>query len=121
MGFASMVSDSKFAVYGVNEGAAGETWTEATLTWETMPACTDAGLVDAQVRRVAEFWIPRGSSGDPLTIRSDALTRFVQDDTDGLVTFIVIRETGETDPSGLVHAFASKEHPTARPPTLRVH
>ena len=37
-----------------------------------------------------------------------------------LVTFLIVRETSETDPSGLVHAFASKEHPTARPPTLRV-
>ena len=37
-----------------------------------------------------------------------------------LVSFLIVRETGETDPSGLAHGFASKEHPTARPPTLRL-
>jgi len=53
-------------------------------------------------------------------VRGPALAEFVRADTNGLVTLMIVRETGETDPSGLVHAFASKEHPTARPPTLRV-
>jgi hypothetical protein len=43
----------------------------------------------------------------------------VRDDRDGMVTFLIVRETSETHASGLVHAFASKEHPTGRPPTLR--
>ena len=34
--------------------------------------------------------------------------------------YALVRETGETDSTGLVHDFASKEHPTARPPTLRL-
>jgi hypothetical protein len=34
--------------------------------------------------------------------------------------FVIVRVTGELAPSGLVHAFASKEHPTAHSPTLRV-
>lgn len=119
MGFTAMIPDSRFAVYGVNEGAPGETWNEESVTWETLPGCDDTGVIGGRVRKLAEFWIPRGSSGDPLTIRSEALTQFVRADTDGLVTFIVVRETGETHASGLVHAFASKEHPTGRPPTLR--
>jgi hypothetical protein len=119
MGFTAMIPDSRFAVYGLNEGAPGEKWSEETVTWETLPASDDAGLIENQVRKLAEFWIPRGSSGDPITIRSAAITRFVREDTDGLATFIIVRETGETHASGLVHAFASKEHPTGRPPTLR--
>jgi hypothetical protein len=119
MGFTAMIPDSRFAVYGVNEGAPGEKWSEETVTWETLPGCNDSGVIDGQVSKLAEFWIPRGSSGDPITVRSEALTRFVRGDTDGLATFIVVRETGETHASGLVHAFASKEHPTGRPPTLR--
>ena len=119
MGFTAMIPDSRFAVYGLNEGSPGEKWNEESVTWETLPASNDAGLIESQVRKLAEFWIPRGSSGDPITIRSEALTRFVREDTDGLATFIVVRETGETHASGLVHAFASKEHPTGRPPTLR--
>jgi hypothetical protein len=119
MGFTAMVPDSRFAVYGVIEYAGVDDWNEATVSWETLPASNDTGLVDGRVRKLAEFWIPRGSSGDPLTIRSDALAAFIREDRDGLVTFLIVRETGETHASGLVHAFASKEHPSARPPTLR--
>jgi hypothetical protein len=121
VGFSSMVPDSRFAVYGVSEDAGSTTdkWNEATLSWETMPACNDGGVIEDRVRKLAEFWLPRGSSGDPLTIRSDAFASFIREDRDGLVTFLIVRETGETHSSGLVHAFASKEHPTGRPPTLR--
>jgi hypothetical protein len=119
MGFTSMTPDARFAVYGVKDGMPGEHWNEDTMTWETLPACSDAGVIDEHVRKLAEFWIPRGSSGDPLTVRSEALTQFVREDQNGVVTFLIVRETGETHASGLVHAFASKEHPTARPPTLR--
>jgi hypothetical protein len=120
MGFTAMVPDSRFAIYGILDGSEHETWSEETLRWENLPACNDAGVLENQTRRLAEFWIPRGGSGEPLTIRGDALADFLRADRDGLVTFIIVRETGESHPSGLVHAFASKEHPTARPPTLRV-
>lgn len=120
MGFSAMVPDSRFAVYGVLEGTPGETWQESTLTWDNLPACDDAGVIDGRARRIAEFWIPRGGSGEPFTIRSDALAPFLREDRDGVVTFLIVRETGETHATGLVHAFASKEHPTGRPPTLRV-
>ncbi len=119
LGFSSMVPDSRFAVYGVTDESL-DTWSEDAAQWELAPAATDEGLRPAQTRRVGEFWIPRGGSGAPLTIRSDALAEFVRTKRNGLATFIIVRETGETDPSGLVHAFASKEHPSARPPTLRL-
>lgn len=119
LGFSALVPDSRFAVYGITDETLDE-WDEFDVRWNSSPACTDAGLVPEKTRRLAEFWIPRGGSGDALTVRGDALAEFIRQDTNGLVSFIVVRETGETDPSGLVHAFASKEHPTARPPTLRV-
>ncbi len=37
-----------------------------------------------------------------------------------MISFVIVRETGETNTSGLAHAFASREHPTGRPPTLRL-
>ncbi|MDP3073914.1 MAG: FecR domain-containing protein [Opitutaceae bacterium] len=118
-GFVTMVPDSRFALYGVSAPAA-DTWDEASLAWGNLPGCDDAGVIPGQAEKLAEFWLPRGASGDPLTVRSDALAAFVRSSRSGLATFLIVRETGETDPSGLVHAFASKEHPTARPPTLRV-
>ncbi len=118
-GFSALVPDSRFAVYGITDEALDD-WDERSMLWAAAPACSDEGVMQDRVRKLAEFWIPRGGSGSSLTVRSDAIARFVQQDTNHLVTFIIVRETGETDPSGLVHAFASKEHPTARPPTLRV-
>lgn len=118
-GFSALVPDSRFAVYGITDETL-DAWSENEARWDTSPACDDAGPIAAQTRKLAEFWIPRGGSGGPLTVRADALPEFIRGDTNGLVTFLIVRETGETDPNGLVHGFASKEHPTARPPTLRL-
>ena len=119
LGFSAMVPDSRFAIYGVTDESL-DTWSEAGLRWENTPACDDAGLNPVQVAKLAEFTLARGASGSPLTVKGEALAPFLRGDTNGLATFIIVRETGETDPSGLVHAFAAKEHPSARPPTLRV-
>jgi FecR protein len=118
-GFSALVPDSRFAVYGITDESL-DAWEENEVRWETLPGCTDAGPVTAQTKKLAEFWMPRGGAGTPLTIRSDDLAQFIRFDTNGVVSLLIIRETGETDPSGLAHAFASKEHPTARPPTLRL-
>jgi ferric-dicitrate binding protein FerR (iron transport regulator) len=118
-GFSALVPDSRFALYGITDESL-DAWSESEAQWDSAPACNDEGPIPAQTRRLAEFWIPRGGSGDLLTVRGDALAEFIRQDTNGLVSFLILRETGESDPSGLVHAFASKEHPTARPPTLRV-
>lgn len=118
-GFSALVPDSRFAVYGITDESL-DTWEEKEMRWDSTPGCTDEGVVPAHVRKLAEFWIPRGGSGDPLSVRGDSLAEFIRQDTNGLVSFLIVRETGESDPSGLVHAFASKEHPTGRPPTLRI-
>jgi ferric-dicitrate binding protein FerR (iron transport regulator) len=118
-GFSALVPDSRFAVYGLTDEAL-DAWDEKSMRWASLPGCADDGPNLNQVRKLAEFWIPRGGSGGPLTVRGDALAEFVREDTNGLVSFLLVRETGETDPNGLAHGFASKEHPTARPPTLRL-
>lgn len=120
LGFSTLVpDDSKFAVYGLlDESRDG--WDEDSIAWDNLPGATDAGLVPEQTRKLAEFWIPRGGAGGTFVIRSDEFAPFIREDTNGLVTFLIVRETSETHPSGLVHAFASKEHPTGRPPVLRI-
>lgn len=119
-GFSALVPDeSRFAVYGVTDETL-DGWDEKQMRWSSLPGCTDDGPDLNQARKLAEFWIPRGGSGGPLTIRGDELASFIRSKTDGMASFLIVRETGETDPSGLAHGFASKEHPTARPPLLRV-
>ncbi len=118
-GFSSLVPDSEFAVYGLTDETL-DTWDEKKMRWSSLPGCTDEGPNPAMTRKLAEFWIPRGGTGGPITVRSPELAAFIRTKTDGLASFLIVRETGETDPSGLAHAFASKEHPTGRPPTLRL-
>ncbi len=110
-GFASLVPDSRFAVYGLTDGALDD-WNEKEIRWKSLPGCTNEGPNPQAARKLAEFWIPRGGSGGPLTVRADALAEFIRTKTNGLVSFLIVRETGETDSSGLAHAFASKEHPS---------
>lgn len=118
-GFSTMVPDSRFAIYGLTDEAL-DAWDEKAMRWDSLPGSSDDGLDPNATRKLAEFWIPRGGAGGSIIVRGDALAEFIRQDTNGLVSFLIVRETGETDPSGLVHAFASKEHPSARPPTLRL-
>jgi len=119
LGFAALVPDSKFALYGLVDESL-DNWSEGSLLWDTAPASTDTGLMPDKVQKLAEFWIPVGRANEPLSIGSTTMAEFIRADKNGLVTFILVRETGESNPQGLVHAFASKEHPTAKPPTLRI-
>ncbi|RFC45005.1 MAG: ferric-dicitrate binding protein FerR [Verrucomicrobia bacterium] len=118
-GFSSLVPDSCFAVYGITDESL-DAWRELEMRWESTPGCNEEGPVASQTRRLGEFWIPRGGGMPSITVRGSALAEFIRADSDGLVSFLVIRETGETDPNGLAHGFASKEHPSVRPPTLRL-
>ncbi|HEY1083645.1 MAG TPA: FecR domain-containing protein [Prosthecobacter sp.] len=119
-GFSALIPDeSHFSVYGLTNEEE-DPWAEKEMHWSTMPGCNDKGPDEGRVRKLAEFWMPRGGSGGPLTVRGEALAEFIRQDTNGLVSFVIVRDTGETDPSGLAHAFAAKEHPTGRAPTLRL-
>ena len=119
LGFSALVPDSRFEVHGLSHGAA-DLWSEAELKWDDAPASTDAGLIADQAVRLGEFRIRRGHVPSNVSVSSQALEDFIRTDANRLVTLVVVRVTGENDKQGLVHAFASKEHPTAQPPTLHL-
>ena len=118
-GFSALVPDSRFAVYALLDESLDQ-WHEEGTLWATTPGCSDSGPSPSQTRRVAEFWIPRSGRSGMIAAGGAALAEFLRTDSNGLVSFLLVRETSETDPSGLAHGFASKEHPAARPPTLRL-
>lgn len=118
-GFPSLVPDSSFAVYGITEDALN-LWEENTLLWESLPGCNDSGVAPEATSRLAEFFIARGAGSGPLFVTGDGISEFLRSRKDGFASFIIVRETGESDPSGLVHGFASKEYPGGTPPTLRI-
>ena len=119
LGFSALVPDSRFALYAVLDESLDD-WSEQDTLWASTPGCSDAGPSPDQTRRVAEFWIPRGGRTGLISAGGAALAEFLRADSNGIVSFLLVRETSETDPSGLAHGFASKEHPGARPPTLRL-
>lgn len=124
LGFATLVPDSRFIVFGLTDET-GDLWQETTLTALNAPAHQpsqpEANLPQpGKVVRLGDFTIAQGISRGTCTIGGPALVDFLHADTNGLVTFILCRETDETARAGLVHAFATKESGRNTPPLLRL-
>lgn len=116
LGFSSLVPDSRFAVVGIRDQALAK-WDETKLNWETNEPFLKENHGDSY-ETLAEFTISKGSPNEIVEIESPTLTSFLKTSPGDTVTVIIERLTGEFDKQGLVHAFASKEHPTSPAPTL---
>lgn len=117
LGFSAMVPDSRFAIYGILSNRL-DAWDEKSLTWESQPEFATPELPSETFTRLGEFEIKRGATPATIEIQTRQLLDFLKSDTNDLLSFILVRETDELDQQGLVHAFASKENPHSRPPTL---
>lgn len=117
LGFSSLVPDSRFAVYGIVDGAAAA-WSEKDLLWENAGPLVDESISETTATRLAEFEVRKGSPNRLIEVSADAFVDFLRTHPGEIVSLMIVRETGESDQQGLVHAFASKEHPTAAAPTL---
>lgn len=121
LGFASATPDSTFTLYGLlDESRDG--WDEATINWSNAPANLRRGAeIDlAHAVKIGSFVVDQGVRSGIRAVSGPALVDFLKRDTNGLVTFILARDTPESRGGGLVHAFASKRHPSADPPTLKL-
>jgi hypothetical protein len=82
-------------VYGLNDGDAGESWAEATITYNTAPAISfnnsaaPALSTDFDGGRVTNLgtFTTTGSTDEIITFATAALEAFIDDDTNGLLTF----------------------------------
>jgi hypothetical protein len=124
LGFASLVPDATFAVYALTEESQDQ-WSEAEITWRNAPAHDASSEQRAvpmaqQTKLVGRFIVPQGSTRGSFSIKGEALTESLRQDSNGLLTLILCRETDEMSRNGLAHAFASKENTRNAPPTLRV-
>jgi hypothetical protein len=123
-GFATLVPDSIFTVYGLTDESQDD-WDENPLTWHSAPAHDEAQAerhlpISDKVMLLGHFEIAQGLNRGTRTIRGTALRDFIRHDTNEIITLIICRETGETARGGFVHAFATKENPANTPPLLRV-
>jgi len=94
-----------FAVYGIKES-----WGEGLL-WAKAPPIE-------QAEQLGTFSIPRSKQFGNYGIETDALKKFVQS---GHGKLLIVRETFETRPSGMIHAFANHNHPYYAPPVLEFY
>ena len=109
-GLASHLPDCTFNVYGL----AGEVpdWNESGIR-DRFPGTPESVYLGS-------FVLAKGVQKGRFGVRTEDLTNFLKTHTHSQVTFMVMRETKETEDGGLVHGFASRRHPTLPAPTLAV-
>ena len=71
-----------------------------------------------QAEKLGTFSIPRSKQFGNYGIETDALKKFIQS---GHGKLLIVRETFETSPSGMIHAFANHNHPYYAPPVLEFY
>ena len=121
MGYASEVPDATFAVYGLTDETL-DGWDDERSAG-TMPRPTCPAEPPSTRRRSSgsgRSRSSRASSSGTRSIEGEALVDFLNRDTNGLATFILVRETQGSGRSDLVHGFANNNHPDLPPPTLRL-
>ena len=124
LGFASLVPDAVFAVYGLTDESQDE-WTEDGLNWNAAPAHDltpehHSLPIAAATKLLGRFTVPQGTTRGSFSIKDESLVSFLRGDTNGIATLIVCRETDESSRNGIVHAFATKENARNTPPVLRL-
>lgn len=121
MGYAAELPDSTFAIYGLTDESLDH-WNPETVRWATAPANRTGGAaVDPKKTvKLGTFQVPQGIQSGVKSIDGPALVEFLNRDTNGLATFILVRETPGSGKGDLVHGFANRKHPTLPPPTLRM-
>ncbi|MCR9197731.1 MAG: FecR domain-containing protein [Planctomycetaceae bacterium] len=121
LGYASAVGDCQFSVYGLSDEGADD-WSAEGLVWESAPANGQkaAELDPRQTIKLGQFVVPRGVQHGLFAVRGEALTAFLNADTNQSVTLIVVRDTVENQPGGLVHGFISSSGTAGAPPTLLI-
>jgi ferric-dicitrate binding protein FerR (iron transport regulator) len=121
LGFASEVPDATFSVYGLTDESLDD-WIERTILWENAPANRPGGaeLDPAKVVLIGRFEVAQGVLSGTREISGPALVDFLNCDTNGLATLILVRETLGSGREDLVHGFAGRYHPNLLPPTLKL-
>jgi hypothetical protein len=108
-----------FKVYGLIEKH--DHWKAESISYQTAPGNVEAGnKVDKDSTvYLGSFQLEKGELEVTKVLESDELLSFIQNDQNGLVSFIIVREDSEKDRiNSIVHGFANSKHPNASPPKL---
>lgn len=110
-----------FNVYGLNDGVTGEAWDESTLTFNNAPGNDSgfSGVVAEDVTLLDNFDVSSAlfDVGDTVTLSSANIASYLNNDTNGIVSFLIIRQNSQNAAT----SFYSKENLAgAIAPTLTV-
>jgi len=113
--------DSEFSVYYLKESGL-DNWEYPDITWENAPANIEREFDLTKVTKLGSFVVKRGRENGRYDINGDALKNIVLNDDNKVCTMIVVRDTvgNNSANDSLVHGIASRRHPTAQPPTLKL-
>ena len=122
MGYTSLLPDSTFRVHGVKPEYNTD-WNSKTLDRNNFPGRKPEThqLDPDKVELLGEFVIPQSKPQGQFVIADPRLLQFVQDNLGSTPTLVITRLTSVNQTQSYVHGFASRTHPTASPPTLRLH
>jgi len=103
-------------VFGLNDGNAGESWDEGTINFSNAPANRSGNAIGGGALFLGQVTVPNNATPDTVSFSSPAVDAFLNQDTDGNVSFILTRDGG----SGSHNlGFFSKESSSISPaPTL---
>jgi len=102
---------NRFAVYGLTDESK-EDW-KMHMQWDEAPRLSDAKLL-------GKFEVARTQLHGTVGIETDDLRMFLEADTSGAATLILVRETDELQMQGYVHSFASDSHPEVSGPLIEL-
>ncbi len=120
MGVTNATTNYTFELFGLtNEALDG--WGESTIAWANAPANqANNGLDASMVVSLGTFDLIGKGIGE-FVFGSQALTDFMNDDSNDSVTFVLRRNTNQVDNNqNYVHAVASGENTALAGPTLAV-
>jgi len=121
MGFASEVPDSTFTVYGLTDEKLND-WKETGLLWENAPGNASGGarVNPTKTVKLGQFQVRQGVQVGVSSVSTPELSEFLNTRKQPYATFILVRDTPGSGRNDYVHGFASKDHPTLPPPTLKL-
>ena len=121
--YGTLSGTQTFNVFGVKDGVTGEnTWVETGITWNNAPGNDTGSRSDASgdALLLGTFNLTgTGTLGQAVNFSNNNLTEFLNKDTNNMVTLIITRDTYDSNYSGWVHEFASKENTSYNAPTLQ--
>jgi len=116
IGFSTRIPDCTFSVYVLKHESE---WSPSSTNWQNAPANIEkssTALQSEKVINVGEFVIPKGQQMKTITT-SLKLAKLDLSNRSQL-SLIIVRDTMETNASGLVHTFAGVDHPAGEAPRL---